>query len=249
MAGGRGKRCASDDTDDSLALRLVDLLNDDQVVAKLRAALYPTELRDEVRELSKQVAILNSQLAEQNARIKTLEDKVDALEYDHDAAEQYSRRPNLRVQGVREMGDGEDTDAMILDLLNTKMSMDPPIERHHIERSHRLGRKLDHQDGRRDGAHARPRQRVIIVRFATERLRDEVFRARTNLKDHNKEHRDNQIYLNDDLTARRAKLSFDARQLKKGKKIADTWTSYGKVMLKLVNGQVKEVKSSSDLNI
>ena len=203
MAGGRGKRCASEDTDDSLALRLVDLLNDDQVVAKLRAALYPTELRNEVRELSKQVAILNSQLSEKNARIKTLEDKVDALESDHDAVEQYSRRPNLRVQGVREMGDGEDTDAMILDLLNTKMSMDPPIERQHIERSHRLGRKLDHQDGRRDGAHARPR--VITVRFATERLRDEVFRARTKLKHHNKEHRDNQIYLNDDLTMRRAK--------------------------------------------
>ena len=136
---------------------------------------------------------------------------------------------------------------MILDLLNTKMSMDPPIERHHIERSHRLGRKLDHQDGRRDGAHARPRQRVIIVRFATERLRDEVFWARMNLKDHNKEHRDNQICLNDDLTARRAKLSFDARQLKKDKKIADTWTSYGKVMLQLVKGQVKEVQSSNDL--
>ena len=194
------------------------------------------------------MANLNSQLAEKNARIKKLEDKEDALEYDHDAVKQYSRRPNLRVQGLREMGDGEDTDAIILDLLNTKMSMDPPIERHHhIERSHRLGRKLDHQDGRRDGAHARPR--VIIVRFATERLRDEVFWARTNLKDHNKEHRDNQTYFNDDLTARRAKLSFDARQLKKDKKIADTWASYGKVMLKLVNGQVKEVKSSSDLNI
>ena len=87
MAGGKGKRCASEDTDDSLALRLVDLLNDDQVVAKLRAALYPTELRDEVREISKQVAILTSQLAEKNACIKTLEDKVDALEYDHDAVD------------------------------------------------------------------------------------------------------------------------------------------------------------------
>ena len=249
MAGGRGKRCASEDTDDSLALRLVDLLNDDQVVAKLRAALYPTELRDEVRELSKHVAILNSQLAEKNARIKTLEDKVDALEYDHDAVEQYSRRPNLRVQGVREMGDGEDTDAMIFDLLNTKMSMDPPIERHHIEQSHRL-RPQARSPGWPARRRARPStpardHRALLVPQALRRGvpgPDEPQRPQQGAP-----RQPNLPERRPDRESSEAVIRRTAA--KKDNRIADTWTSYRKVMLKLVNGQVKEVKSSNDLNI
>ena len=65
-------------------------------------------------------------------------------------------------------------------------------------------------------------------------------RARTRLKGHD-------IYLNEDLTARRAKLAYDARQLKKAKKIVDCWSSYGKVIVKDSNNKIREIKSPSDL--
>ena len=84
------------------------------------------------------------------------------------------------------------------------------------------------------------RTRPIIVRFVSERVRDSVYRARTRLKGHD-------IYLNEDLTARRAKLAYDARQLKKAKKIVDCWSSYGKVIVKDSNNKIREIKSPSDL--
>ena len=77
--------------------------------------------------------------------------------------------------------------------------------------------------------------------------RDEVYRARTKLKTCNKERQDKQIFINDELTPRRAKLLFEARALKRSKKIADCWTAYGKVMVKDFANKVFEVKSSSDL--
>ena len=48
--------------------------------------------------------------------------------------------------------------------------------------------------------------RPIIVRFQSERLRDDVYRARTKLKEHNQQRRDAQVVINDDLTASRSKL-------------------------------------------
>ena len=94
-------------------------------------------------------------------------------------------------------------------------------------RTHRLGRKADDSDGT-------TRIRPIIVRFVSERVRDSVYRARTRLKGHD-------IYLNEDLTARRAKLAYDARQLKKVKKIVDCWSSYGKVIVKDSNNKIREI--------
>ena len=94
----------------------------------------------------------------------------------NDSLEQYKRRPNLRFEGIPEADHGEDTDAKVLDIANSLLGMKPPLELDDLERSHRLGRRVD-KDGR-------PRTRAIIVRFQSERLRDEVYRARTKLKMH-----------------------------------------------------------------
>ena len=120
------------------------------------------------------------------------------------------------------------------------MGITPPIELHQISRSHRLGKRVDGQ--------GRPRERPIIVRFIGERVRDEVYRARTKLKDHNDQHRDSNIFINDDLTIRRAKLAYETRLMKREKTISDCWTAYGKVMVKTLAGLVKEVKSQQDLH-
>ena len=51
----------------------------------------------------------------------------------------------------------------------------------------------------------------------------------------------------DDLTARRAKLAFDTRILKREKMIEDCWTTFGKVMVKTTTNLIKEIKSQADL--
>ena len=218
---------------DSLALRLVELLNDDQVIAKLRQSLFPKELATTIDQLNDRIRRLNEKLDLKDEHIKSLEDRIVTLEHENDNVEQYSRRANLRVCGIPEANAGEDTDTIVLAVFNDKLGMEPPLQPSDLERSHRLGRKADDGQGP-------SRTRPIIVRFGSERVRDTVYRARTRLKGHD-------IYINEDLTARRAKLTYDVRQLKRGKKILDCWTSYGKVVVKDTTGRIKEIKTPSDL--
>ena len=81
----------------------------------------------------------------------------------------------------------------------------------------------------------------MIVRFVSDKARDAVYRARSGLKVYNSQNREAPVFVNDDLTNRRAKLAFDCRKLKKEKKIADNWTYNGKVVVKDLTGKISEV--------
>ena len=221
------------DDQDSLALKLIELLNDDQVIAKLQKSLFPKELTTTIDNLSDRIRRLNEKLDLKDEFIKSLETRIVTLESENDNIEQYTRRANLRLCGVPEANGGEDTNEKVLAVFNEKLGMEPPLRSIDLERSHRLGRKADDGQGSN-------RTRPIIVRFGSERVRDNVYRARTRLKGH-------AIYINEDLTARRAKLAYDARQLKKTKKIVDCWTTYGKVMIKDSANKIREIKSPSEL--
>ena len=124
----------------------------------------------------------------------------------------------------------ENTDGQIISLVNDAMKLSPPLQAHDIARSHRLGAP-------REGGRPRP----IIVRFVSDKARDAVYRARSGLKVYNSQNREAPVFVNDDLTNRRAKLAFDCRKLKKEKKIADTWTYNGKVVVKDLTGKISEV--------
>ena len=78
-----------------------------------------------------------------------------------------------------------------------------------LERTHRIRTKLDEKNC--------PHKRAVIVRFRSETVRDEVFRARFHLKEHTRMHTDWQVFLNEDLTAKHAKLAFLTRQMKREK--------------------------------
>ena len=233
------RQSASDDEDDALALRLVALLNDDQVLAKLKSVLYPRELYDKIAAFTDRVTSLTVDLAAKDAKIEELTTRVESLEAEADRQEQYSRRPNLRFQGVPESTEGS-TDQKIVSLVNECMGLSPPLAVSDIERSHRLGPPKD-----RDG---RDRTRPVIVRFRSERLRDTVYRARTKLKSHNLQQQpDARIFVNEDLTARRATSAFLARQAKKSKKITDSWTADGKVLIKDLANNILQITSHKDL--
>ena len=131
------------------------------------------------------------QVKAKDIRIVELEKKIHALEESSDNLEQYTRRSNIRIHGVPEKGEGEDTDVTVLAVINDKMGVTPPPSLHDPERSHRLG-------GKCTGS------RPIIVRFRAERIWDYVYRARFTLKNHNTQQRNTQIFLNEDLTARRS---------------------------------------------
>ena len=155
---------------DSLALRLVEILNDDQVIAKLRQSLFPKELATTIDQLNDRIRRLNEKLDLKDEHIKSLEDRIVTLEHENDNVEQYSRRANLRVCGIPEANAGEDTDTIVLAVFNDKLGMEPPLQPSDLERSHRLGRKADDGQGP-------SRTRPIIVRFGSERVRDTIPRT------------------------------------------------------------------------
>ena len=78
------KKCTESDTDErgTLALRLIELLNDDAVLDKLKQVLDPKELSNQLKGLNDQIVRLQQQLAAKDEKIKTLEERVNKLEID-----------------------------------------------------------------------------------------------------------------------------------------------------------------------
>ena len=68
-----------------------------------------------------------------------------------------------------------------------------------------------------------------------------------NLKTYNDTHRECKIFINEDLTARRAALARNTRSLKKERKLSDCWTTGGNVMVKELDGKIRQVKTEADL--
>ena len=157
----------------TLALTVVEILKDASILKRMKEVIFPTNLTDAIATLTEKVERLTNELSTKDGTIKKLEQRVDQLEEAADNTEQYSRHPNQRVHGIAEQAD-ENTDQLIIKLVNDQMQFQPPIQLNQIERSHRLGPKTS-ADGRK-------RERAIIVRFRSERVRDEVYRSRFKLK-------------------------------------------------------------------
>ena len=234
---------ASDSTevaprDDAMLLRFVELLSEETVVEKLRGMFSPRALTDKLDLLTETIAKLNDRLDKKDIYIAALEARLSLVEDSLDQLEQYSRRSNLRFFGIPESDGGEDTTGKLLAIVNETMGVTPPIVSADVVTSHRLGRRLPGAD-----AHARPRP--VIVKFATTHVRDVVIRARRRLRESG---RGPTLYVNEDLTRRRATLAKKTRELKKEKKITDCWTYNGKVLVKIIDGTVKEIRADIDLS-
>ena len=55
------------------------------------------------------------------------------------------------------------------------------------------------------------------------------------------------LFFQDDLTARRAKLAYQARNLRNQKKISETWIWDSKVLIKDNRGRIHNIKNANEL--
>ena len=219
-------------TTDEMLLAFIELLSDEQVVGKLRKALFPHVLADKIDGLTTKISTLTDRLAQRDDYIRELEKRVTTVETNYDRLEQYSRCSNLRFHGIDE-SDNDDTTAKVIAIANGIMKVEPPIGIGDIVTSHRLGKP---------SAGGKPRP--VIVRFTDNRPRDVILQAKRQLLDSR-----SQIFVNENLTQHRAKLASKTRQLKKDHKIGDCWTFNGRVMLKTTDNAVREVLTEADCNI
>ena len=202
--------------------------------AKNQAALYPTELAEEIKNLKQTLQVMSDNLKAKDDRIDMLETIVLKLEMQLDNIEQYGRRATLLISSIADHEGGEDTVEKIIKIFNETITCSPRISCSDIERAHRLGKQMINKP------------RIIIIRFSREQLRDTVYKQRGNLKSFNKDVR-SKVFINEDLTNRRSALAFETLKLKKSGKIADCWTENGNILLKDLNNSVRQVRSQVDL--
>ena len=90
--------------------------------------------------------------------------------------------------------------------------------------------------------------RPILVKFVSRRVKGDIMSSRKNLK--GKKFRDEMfpVFVQDDLTQRRAKLAFQARVIQRNGQIKETWISYGKVMVKDNHNCISIINSTQDLD-
>ena len=147
--------------------------------------------------------------------------------------EQYSRRENVRILGIKER-DNETEEHLMEVVEDIASCIDAPLEAP-ISAIHRLGRK---------GEKTRP----VIVRFAVRRDRDRLMKNKKKLR-HNKKLKghstlEEKVILMEDLTSARRRI------LKSVQEHRDTEFAYvrdGIIILKQKRGQFNHINNTDDL--
>ena len=162
---------------------------------------------------------LQDTIAKKDAQIEDLQVRVVSLEERCDDLEQYSRRNTVRIRGLAESAN-EDTDGLVKDFAAHKL--DVKIGTSDLVRSHRVGKKTEDRSAPRD----------ISIRFTTHNTKTAVMRNARKLKG-------TLLFINEDMTRWRATIAWEARTLKRERKILDTWTRDGTIFVKVGENVVK----------
>ena len=207
------------------------LLNDDRVKS-LFQNMFLDAISAELKSRDEKIATLQNEVKELQTVISDMKvekaRKREKVENDLDEQEQYSRRNNLRVFLKVPESPEENTTDLIID---HGKSIGVALTPNDTSRSHRLGKR------------AQGKTRPVIVKFTSYWKRKEFFDNR----------KEDDIFVAEDLTDRRSKFLYHARQLRRDQKIEYCWTRDGNVFVKPLpdsNGQDQKsvkIKSLHDL--
>lgn len=176
-------------------------------------------LTAENENLKKRIEKLEECLAEAKFATKVNERHVNDLA-------QYSRRNNVRIYGINDRKKNEtaaETTSLVISFLKDKLNVD--AQARDIDIAHRLGQF------REDG------NRVIICRFMSRTLRNDVMTNRKMLKG-------SAFVIREDLTFKNAKLLEEASAVSN---VKAAWSDQGKVLVLLDSDKKMQVTLDSDL--
>ena len=233
---------------EDVKLALMEAISDRDIIKKLESVFKPIAdtITKAINQQSKTLDALRSQLEAKDEVIKRLTKQNEDLEARIEDLEQHGRRGSVRVFGVPEDMPGS-TDDKILSICNTSLKLNPKLTIDDIEVTHRLGKEPPQP---REGETSPDPKRPIIVKFSSRRTKGRVMDARKMLKTNPPKDNNGvplKVYVADDLTKRRANLAYQARQLKRAERIADTWVMYCKIYIKDNHNHIKLINSTEDL--
>ena len=176
---------------------------------------FCTELFGALCDLEKVNKELESGLAVQKSVTEALEKDRNKLKIDVGDLQQYSRRTNILIHGIKEEKE-ESTDDLVLNVVNDSLEI-ADITVKDISRSHRLGKKKD------------GKTRPIIARFTSYRSKQAIYKTKRKLKGKG-------IVITENLTKERYDL-YQKCQTRFGKD--KCWTIDGNIHLLTgkINGQ------------
>ena len=189
-----------------------------------------------LESMKNEIVLLRKELRDRDQKILSLEKEMQTLADDQDNLEQHSRRNTLRIAGVQEELDGEDTVAKVLDLVNNDLELNPPLEIAEVDQIQRVGKPSGQPD----------KPRAILVKLATYRSRKRVMDLRPAVKDLQ---RSPKIYFNDDLSKKREKLMYSARQLKRQGKFKGVWSAEGNILIRDNANAVHRINNMNELTL
>lgn len=198
-------------------------------------------VREATSSLTAELRSMKTENTELKNSCNELKQRVAKLELENDALEQYGRRNILRISGIKEQSD-EETDDIVLQLAN---DLDVPMTKQDIDRSHRVG-KLDTRTQSGGTGRMRKPVRDIIVKFSTYNARHRLFQKRKELRETDNELLKS-VYLNEDLTKFRSEILFEARSLRRAKKLNSAYSSDGKIFVRDLQDRRHQVSSLDDL--
>ena len=236
---------------DTFKIHLLESLGDEAIANKLHSIFAPSldRLTKAVNDLVQTNQHLKQQLIQKDATIAQLQTRCEDLEGKLDDMEQWTRRGSMRIQGLSEEGSGQVEDK-ILALCNTHLKIQPPLQLSEIEVAHRLPRpsgraaSRPHQASPPPSAPAEPSDASTMTTQSHEWLLWNLWAAGIRpgwckkLKNLDPDIYQLPVYFQDDLTARRAKMAYQARKCRNDKKILDTWVIDSKIMVKDLHNRI-----------
>lgn len=175
------------------------------------------KLQQDIAGFQDQVKGLELELTKKDERISELETVIsEGL----DEREQYSRRNNIRIFGIKE-SNGEDTDQLVVDLAEAKLNV--VLSKDNIDRSHRVGKPGD-------------KPRPIIVKFVSYAQRRAVFTRKKLLKGSG-------VSVSEDLTKIRRDLLKRAMDVYSKESV---WSSDGVILVNINKPKPFRVRNEKD---
>ena len=185
------------------------------------------EIRKDNKTLLNRVGSIEKDIQLKDNEIKTLQKKVAVLEERADEHEQYSKRDNIIINGLKivkpfNRAAGSENATATTEPEDEWNTRDKGIMRTNIVNFARERLSIDIHDSDILDVHTLPprdreQKGVCIIRFANRLARDRVYQARNVVKDDN-------IYINEHLTPKNAGLFRKVRMLRREQKVTHAWT-------------------------
>ncbi len=185
-----------------------------------------------IENLQKENQRMKRSLEKQQFQLSCKDIKIEELAVKVDQIEQNQYSKNVRIVGlVEEEGDQNDV-KRIQKIAKTTLGV--MVKKEDLAETYRLGKVTE-----------KKKARDLILKFKKKSIRDEFYKNRKKLMQSEEQP---SIFINEQLTERRANMFFAARKLVKAKKLHSVWSQRGNILVrKEETDKPKQIRSHNEL--